>query len=265
MSNVTHIEGFEEDPPDGPAAKGAFVVELEGFEGPLDLLLTLARQQKVDLTNISILMLAEQYLAYIQAARRLRLEVAADYLVMAAWLAYLKSRILLPATSSDEEPSGEEMAHRLQFQLERLEAMRKVMDLLLARDRAGIDVHFRGAPEGVRVIRETEWDCSLFELMQAYASQAVRGKVTALHMSPPRAYSMDQALQRLRALLGDMPDWASLEAFLPDDVRSGFDRRSALASTFAATLELARDGRVSLRQGQSFGPIFVKATGEGEA
>ncbi len=262
MSNVTHIDGFEEDPPEGPAAD-AFVVDLDGFEGPLDLLLTLARQQKVDLTNISILALAEQFLAYIQAARRLRLEIAADYLVMAAWLAYLKSRILLPASPTDEEPTGAEMAYRLQFQLERLEAMRKVMDQLLARDRMGIDIHARGAPEGVRVIRDTEWECSLFELMRAYASQAVRGKVTALHLSPARAYSMDEALRRLGTLLGDMPDWASLEAFLPDEIRSGFERRSALASTFAAALELARDGRVSLRQGQAFGPIFVKATEPG--
>ncbi len=258
MTTTSQIDSFEEDPPEGPVA-GAFVVDLEGFEGPLDLLLTLARQQKVDLTNISILKLAEQYLDYIKVARRLRLEVAADYLVMAAWLAYLKSRMLLPAPTADEEPTGEEMALRLQFQLERLQAMRKVMDELLARDRMGIDLHPRGAPEGVRVIRQTDWECSLFELMQAYAGQAVRGKVTSLYLSPSKAYSMEEALRRLETLLGRMPDWASLETFLPREIARGFERRSALASTFAASLELARDGRVTLRQGQPFGPIFVKA------
>jgi len=258
MNDAT--DSFEEETPAAVLSLDGFVVDLEGFEGPLDLLLTLARQQKVDLRSISILQLAEQYLGFISEARRLRLELAADYLVMAAWLAYLKSRLLLPDAGDEEEPSGEELAHRLQFQLERLQAMREVIDRLMARDRLGLEVFGRGMPEGIRVVRESVWECSLYDLMRAYADQSVRGNVTALRVAPPKAFTMEEALKRLQAMLGQMPDWASLESFLPANLGTAFERRSAVASTVAATLELVREGHLQLRQGKPFGPIFVKST-----
>jgi segregation and condensation protein A len=255
---TTTPDQFEEMRP-GELRAAAFVVDLEGFEGPLDLLLTLAREQKVDLRSISILALAEQYLDFVAEARRLRLEVAADYLVMAAWLAYLKSRLLLPDPQDGDEPTGEEMAHRLQFQLERLQAMRGVVEQLMQRDRLGIDVFARGLPEGIRVIRESIWECSLYELLQAYADQSVRGNVTHLTLAPPKAFSVEESLRRLESILGRMPDWASLESFLPSELTSAFARRSAVASTLSASLELTRDGRLQMRQAKPFGPIFVKA------
>ena len=256
---MTEAQAFEQPERREPAPLDeAFVVDLGGYEGPLDLLLTLARQQKVDLKNLSILKLAEQYLTFIQEARKLRLEIAADYLVMAAWLAYLKSRLLLPEPEDEAELSGEEMAARLQFQLERLQAMREVADVLMRRERLGQDVFARGMPEGVTVLRESTWDCSLFELLKAYADQVGKTVVTQLRVNPPVAFPVEEAIRRLTGLLGRMPDWASLEAFLPTDLRSGFDRRSAAASTFAASLELVKQGRLVIRQGQPFGPIFVK-------
>jgi segregation and condensation protein A len=189
----------------------------------------------------------------------LRLEIAADYLVMAAWLAYLKSRLLLPEPQDGDEPSGEEMAHRLQFQLERLQAMREVIEQLTRRDRLGIDVFARGMPEGIRVIRESVWECSMFELLKAYADQSVRSNVTHLTLNPPKAFTVEEALNRLRGILGQMPDWASLESFLPTGLSSAFECRSAVASTLTASLELTRDGRLQLRQAKPFGPIFMKA------
>jgi segregation and condensation protein A len=212
----------------------------------------------VDLKNLSILRLAEQYLEFIQEARRLRLEIAADYLVMAAWLAYLKSRLLLPEPPGEAELSGEEMAARLQFQLERLAAMRQAADRLMARERLGYDVFPRGMPEGVTVLRTSLWDCTLYDLLRAYAEQVGRPNVTQLRVAPPAAFSVEEAIRWLSALLGRMPDWASLEAFLPGDLRTGFERRSAAASTFAASLELAKQGRLQIRQAQPFGPILVR-------
>ena len=256
-----NADAFEDPAPDRIEI-GGFVVDLEGYEGPLDLLLTLARQQKVDLRNLSILQLAEQYLDFIGEARRMRLEVAADYLVMAAWLAYLKSRLLLPEAEGEAEPTGEEMAARLQFQLERLQAMREAVEKLFARQRLGIDVLPRGMPEGVRIIRNSVIECSLYELLNAYSSQVGRSNVTNLHLRPPEAFTMEQALRRLKAVLGEMPDWASLEAFLPAETQTGFQRRSAVASTLAASLELVREGRLQVRQAQTFGPIFVKGAVE---
>jgi segregation and condensation protein A len=253
-------EPFEEEAPAEALSLDNFVVDLEGFEGPLDLLLVLARQQKVDLRNLSILQLAEQYLSFIAEARRLRLELAADYLVMAAWLAYLKSRLLLPETGGEDEPSGEELAHRLQFQLERLQAMREMIDRLMSHERLGVDVFPRGMPEGIRVVRQSVWDCSLYDLMRAYADQTGRGNVTELRLAPPKAFTMEEALRRLETMLGHVPDWASLESFLLTGFETAFERRSALASTVAATLEMARGGRLLIRQGKPFGPIFVKTS-----
>ena len=254
-------EAFEGPPPNPDLAAGtgeSFLVSLDGYEGPLDVLLTLSRQQKLDLTGISILDLAEQYLTFIAEARLLRLEVAADYLVMAAWLAYLKSRLLLPAQPGDEEPTGAELAARLQHQLLRLEAMREAADTLMQRERLGVDIFPRGAPEGITVIRKSHYDCSVYDLLMAYVGQVDRSVVTSITPRPPAILSIEEAVRRLSLFLGNMPDWASLEAFLPADLKVGMELRSALASTFTASLELAKQGRLNLRQGQTFGPIYIK-------
>jgi segregation and condensation protein A len=258
--------GDPSDPFDAPGPDrkdynlGGFVVDLEGFEGPLDLLLTLARQQKVDLMNISILALAEQYLGYIEAARRIRLEIAADYLVMAAWLAFLKSRMLLPTPEGEEEPSGEELAARLQHQLRRLEAMREAAETLMDRKRLGLDTFPRGMPEGVRVVRDSTYECELYELLNAYSAQVGKNNVTTFKLRPVTIHSVEEAIKRLRNLLGHVPDWSSLETFLPPefDQRTGVERRSGLASTFAASLELAKQGQIAMKQGKTFGPIFMR-------
>lgn len=240
------------------------IVDLGGYEGPLDMLLELAREQKVDLVHISILALAEQYLAFIQQARELRLEIAADYLVMAAWLAYLKSRLLLPQqTSDEEEPSGAEMAAALRFQLQRLEAMREAGVRLLARPRLGYDVLPRGAPERPEVIRKPYYQLTLYELLKGYGDQQRRVAGGMLHIAPSNLYSMDDALSRLREMLGKMPDWQTLMNFLPPDLRGTLVLRSAIAATFAASLELTRSGTAQIRQDRPFGPIYVRARREG--
>jgi len=254
--------------PRWPSAAGSMsdeadglLLDIEGFEGPLDLLLTLARQQKVDLREVSILQLADRYLAFIDAARHLRLEIAADYLVTAAWLAYLKSRLLLPADPADEDgPDAEEMAARLAFQLQRLEAMRSAAARLMARDRLGRDVFARGAPESLVVDRQTEWRATLLDLLQGYARCSTRAAYTPLHVERPRIYAMEDALRRIGLTLGTALDWTQLQAFLPLDWREPRLARSALASTFAATLELARDGALALRQSEPFGPIELRRT-----
>jgi segregation and condensation protein A len=255
-------DDFSEDAPH--AAVDGFMVELGGYEGPLDLLLTLARKQKVDIRQISILALAEQYLAFIAQARKVRLEIAADYLVMAAWLAYLKSRMLLPETDNEEEPSGEELAARLQHQLRRLDAMRVAADAIMERNRLGQDVFARGAPEGVRIIRDSVYECSLYELLNAYGSQIGRTNVSTFRLRPVTIMSVEEAIRRLSQILGDMPDWASLETFLPTDLASGVERRSGVAATFTACLELAKQGKLLIRQSQTFGPVYLKKSKETE-
>jgi len=233
------------------------VLDLDGFEGPISLLLTLAREQKVDLKHISILALAEQYLAFIHDAHRLRFDVAADYLVMAAWLAYLKSRLLLPEPPPDDEPSGEELAAALQFRLQRLAAMQQAGTDLLARSILGRDVFPRGAPEGLATITKPVFSLSLIELLRAYAAHHQRGEVTVLQVKAP--YSVDEALQRLSRLIGGLVEWRQLHHFLPPQWQSGPQARSALAATFVASLELAKDGKLDLRQDAAFGPIFLRA------
>lgn len=232
-------------------------IDIDGWEGPLDLLLTLARNQKVDLRQISILQLVEQYLQFIESARALKLELAADYLVMAAWLAYLKSALLLPKDPAID-PSPEELALRLQLRLERLNAMRESGARLMARDRIGRDIYVRGAPEGLRVVRTTAWDCDYFELIAAYGQIQVR-KAPVMHVVKRRAVmTLEEALDHVSKMLGVAMDWTRLEAFLPE----GADpilRRSALASSFLAMLELAKQGRVELQQEGSFAPLLVKA------
>lgn len=247
------------------AGADSLLVDIEGFEGPLDVLLMLARTQKVDLRQVSILQLAEQYLAFISAARKLRLELAADYLVTAAWLAYLKSRLLLPVEESDDgEPDAEEMAARLAFQLQRLEAMRKAAAQLLGRDRLGRDVFARGAPESVSVEKSITWTATLYDLLSAYARQKSQNSYRPLHIERPKAYAMEQAMARLRNTLGDAPNWTRLEMFLPEDWRDERLSRSAIASTFAASLELAREGVLNLKQDEPFGPIYLR-NGSAEA
>jgi len=250
----------ENDWPDaaGVERAQALVLDLDGFAGPIDLLLTLARDQKVDLTRISILALAEQYLAFVAEARRIRLELAADYLVMAAWLAYLKSRLLLPAEAVGEEPTGAEMAAALQFQLQRLEAMRNAAEKLMARPRLGRDVFPRGAPEGLRVVTLGVLDVSLFELLAAYATIQRRGKAAPLTIGSTALYSVDQAIHRLTRMLGELPEWTTLDSLLPHDIHDPLLRRSALASTFVASLELAKTGELEVRQDGAFGDIYLR-------
>ncbi len=231
-------------------------IELDGWEGPLDLLLALARTQKVDLRRISILALVEQYLRWIDRAASSRLELAADWLVMAAWLAYLKSALLLPH-EPDLDPDPEEMALRLQLRLERLDAMREAGARLLARDRIGRDVFVRGDPEGLHIVRKARWNASLYDLIGTYGRISARTR-PVLHVVPTRpVMTLEVAIGRVAAMLETHIDWTALAAFLPDGADAGY-RRSALASTFLATLELARQGRVSLRQDAPFGPIDIR-------
>lgn len=241
-------------------AAEALVIDVDGFEGPLDLLLALSRTQRVDLRRISILRLAEQYLAFVEAARRLRIELAADYLVMAAWLAYLKSRLLLPPDPAEEGPSADELAAHLAFQLERLEAMRGAAAQLMARDRLGRDVFARGAPE--HVSRETRIDhaASLVDLMRAYARIKTKDEFRPLHLARGPVYTMEAALERMRGLIPAAVDWTVLAAWLPGDwAVDPKRRRSATAASFAAALELVKAGRLDLRQEAPFQPIFLRA------
>lgn len=238
------------------------IVDVEGFEGPLDLLLTLARTQKVDLAKVSVLKLAEQYLAFIARTRELRIELAADYLVMAAWLAFLKSRLLLPPPHEDGGPSGEDMAAHLAFQLERLEAMRRVAAQLMGRDQKGRDFFARGMTEAVTVRRQTTWSATLSDLLKAYARVKTREEYQPLHVNVRHVFEIDQALARLRAFVGRIPDWSKLASFLPEGwAIEPEKRRSAIASTFAATLELAKQGEIELRQEGVFAPIYLRQRG----
>ncbi len=239
--------------------QGQLVLNLDGFEGPIDLLLSLSRAQKVDITKISILALAEQYLAFITNAQKVHLELAADYLVMAAWLAYLKSRLLLPDDHSEEQPSGQQMAEALAFQMQRLESMQEAGQRLFQMPMMGRDVFSIGAPEGVEVINDAVFEPSLYELMRSYGALRSRNTDTMLHITPQELFSVEQAVERLRQLLGDIPDWADLAGFLPKDLKGSLIMRSALASTFAATLELVRQGQAELRQDGAFSPIYIRA------
>jgi segregation and condensation protein A len=237
----------------------ALILELDGFEGPLDLLLVLARNQKVDLTKLSILRLAEQYLDYIEAARALRLEVAADYLVMAAWLAYLKSKLLLPEKEQpDDGPSGQELAAQLAFRLKRLEAMREALARLMGRKRLGIDLFARGMPEGIRIVRSSIYQASIFDLLKAYAEQRQRNAVTEVKWGAREVWSIKRARERLAALLGGEPDWAALDRFLEEFKPQPLLGKTVTASSFGATLELAREGYLEVRQAHAFGPLYLK-------
>jgi segregation and condensation protein A len=241
----------------GGAPGADFVVDLEGFEGPIDLLLSLAREQKVDLAKISILALAEQYLAYVQRARDLKLELAADYLVMAAWLAYLKSRLLLPEAPSDDEPSGAELAEALALRLRRLAAIRRAAEELLTRPRLGHERFPRGCPEGIPVRHKSRFRLALHELLQAYVDQRLRATEQRLTLVRAPVFRVEDALRRLTAMLRG-PDWQNLLVYLPPGLSDELLRRSALAAHLGACLELARDGVIELSQAAPFGPIYVR-------
>ena len=253
------FSGTEPDTPAIAGLDGQLILDLDGFEGPIDLLLTLARDQKVDISTISILALADQYLSFIAHAQSVQLELAADYLVMAAWLAYLKSRLLLPDDQGEDQPTGQQMAEALAFQLRRLEAMQEAGQNLFQRPLLGRDVFAVGASQGVEVITEAVYEPSLYELLRCYGAIRSRDTDTMLHIEPQELFSVEQAVERLRHLLGSMPDWQDLLAFLPDDLKGSLIMRSAIASTFAATLELVREGQAELRQDGAFDPIYIRA------
>ncbi|ARO15207.1 segregation and condensation protein A [Ketogulonicigenium robustum] len=240
----------------------ALIVDVGGFEGPLDLLLTLSRTQKVDLRQVSILALAEQYLAFIAAAKELRLELAADYLVMAAWLAFLKSRLLLPADPKAEGPSGEELAAHLAFQLERLSAIREAAAKLMARDQLGRERFVRGDPGQIQRNRTVKWYATLTDLMQAYARLRTREEFRPFALEREAVMTMDQALERMRKLIGFTGDWTEISGYLPADWRETPEKwRSSTAATFAAALQLVKEGRAELRQDSSFAPIEIRKRG----
>lgn len=240
-------------------AAEALIVDVDGFEGPLDLLLTLSRTQKVDLRKVSVLQLAEQYLAFVNKAKVLRIELAADYLVMAAWLAYLKSRLLLPPDPKDDGPSAEDLAAHLAYQLERLQAMREAAAQLMARDQKGRDFFARGLTEDVQRIRVVKYTASLLDLMQGYARIRTRDEFRPFVMDRDHVFTMEQALDRMRGLIGYAGDWTDLVSYLPEgwEVDPG-RRRSATAAHFAAILELAKRGQIEVRQGETFAPIQIR-------
>lgn len=258
MTENDSTDPFQERVEDRLAAE-ALIVDVDGFEGPLDLLLTLSRTQKVDLRRISVLALAEQYLAFVEKARTLRIELAADYLVMAAWLAFLKSRLLLPPDPTEEGPSGEELAAHLAFQLERLQAMREAAARLMARDQLGRDFFARGVTEEVQRVHKITYTATLLDLMQGYARLRTRDEFRPYVMDRDAIFTMEQALDRMRKLIGFAGEWTDIVSYLPDGfLDDPAKRRSATASTFAASLELVKEGRVELRQSELFAPIELR-------
>jgi segregation and condensation protein A len=246
-----------DEPPARPPAD-TLVVDVAGFEGPLDLLLDLARSQKVDLARISVLALAEQYLLFIEKTRALRLELAGDYLVMAAWLAYLKSRLLLPEAPGDEEPTGEEMAAALAMRLRKLEAMRQAAARLISRDRLGRDVFARGEPE-IRIARKGAYSATLYDLLSAYANQRRRKAGSVSHIVRRTVWSLAEARDTLLRLVGKIAEWTPFDVFLSPYIRSAELRRTAIASSFGASLELAREGTLELRQSAPFAPLMMRS------
>jgi segregation and condensation protein A len=264
------VETAMDEPEDAPAwgdeeartdatAEETLVVDVEGFEGPLDLLLALARMQKVDLAKISVLALAQQYLDFIAEARKLRLEIAADYLVMAAWLAFLKSKLLLPAEPSEEgEPTGAELAALLAFRLQRLGTMRDAAAQLMTRKRLGRDIFARGMPEPIRLIRETTFGANVYDLLKAYAQQRQRTATHSLRMPRRTVWSLKEARAELERLLGMSVDWAPLDQLLIEFLIEPELARTVLASSFSATLEMTREGKIELRQAKEFAPLLVR-------
>ncbi len=255
MTPDPSTEWFEAPPPPDDEV---MYVDVDGYEGPLDLLLDLARRQKVDLAQISVLALAEQYLSFIETVREKRIEIAADYLVMAAWLAYLKSRLMVPQVASDDEPTGEMMAALLQFRLKRLEAMRRTAMQLMNRPLLGQRVFARGAPEPITIQRNSLWEASLFDLLKAYATNRERGIPNDYTPRERNVWSLQEAREILNRLIGDNLDWVPLDSYLAEYLATPEQRTTAMASTFASSLELVRQGQVELRQSLAFGPLLVR-------
>jgi len=236
----------------------SLVVDVEGYEGPLDLLLALARQQKVDLHKISILALADQYLVFIEAARKLRLELAADYLVMAAWLAYLKSRLLLPEPPQADGPSAEDMANALASRLRRLEQIREAANRLMTRPQLRRDIFPRGQPEAIAQIRHPRWNATLYDLLTAYATQRQQRVLATVHLSKRTVWSLSEARASLERLVGIAEDWSCLDEYLMRYVIEPSQRPTVFASSFAAALELVREGAVDLHQKEAFAPLYFR-------
>jgi len=237
----------------------SLVVDVAGFEGPLDLLLHLARNQKVDLARISIVALVDQYLVFVEKVRAMRLELAADYLVMAAWLAYLKSKLLIPKQPDEDGESGEEMAAVLQFRLKRLEAMRDAAARLVNRNRLGRDIFQRGMPEAVILEKRNEFSASLYDLLTAYASQRQRHAITNVRIAKRSVWSLKEAREILTRLIGSFKDWTALDSFLIDYLASPEERPTAIASSFAASLEMVREGAIEVRQHAAFEPLYLRS------
>jgi segregation and condensation protein A len=244
--------------PAPPPDDEVMYVDVGGYEGPLDLLLDLARRQKVDLSQISVLALAEQYLGFIETVREKRIEIAADYLVMAAWLAYLKSRLMVPQAAGDDEPTGEMMAALLQFRLKRLEAMRRAAMQLTGRPLLGQQIFARGAPEPITVRKNALWEASLFDLLKAYAIQRERGIPNDYTPFERHVWSLQEAREILDRLIGDSFDWVPLDAYLAEYLAKPEERLTAMASTFASSLELVRQGQIEIQQSLAFGPLFMR-------
>ena len=240
------------------------IVNLSGYEGPLEVLLVLAKSQKVDLMKISILQLTEQYLIFIARVREKNLELAADYLVMAAWLAYLKSNLLLPREDTGEELTAEQMAERLKFQLKKLEAIRQVSEKLMKLPILGSNFFNRGMPEGIRLIRTPEYYLSLFDLLKSYANQRYKAAYSSMTIEKPAVYAMEEALVRLQRMIGTAFEWTKLENFLPVEFSQGKNARSGVAGTLAAAMELVREGVLEVQQLAPFGPVFIKNKNNGE-
>lgn len=259
---------FEEDPPRMPADThdfDALLLDIDGYEGPIEVLLDLARNQKVDLAKVSILQLARQYLAFVERAKAFNLELAAEYLVMAAWLAYLKSRLLLPREDESVDPTAEEMAEALQFQLRRLESMQDAAEKLKGQPQLGQGVFVRGMPEGLTVKSETKWDVNLYDMLKAYGDIQKRAESNHYDLPEFRLMSMDDAMGRVTRMLGKLPRkgmhsvWTTLESFIPEGIKDRLYGRSALASTFTAGLELVKQGKLEIKQDGLFRPIYLRA------
>lgn len=267
---------FQEDPPrangqatgEGAHEADALLLDIDGYEGPIGVLLELARNQKVDLLEVSILQLARQYLSFIERAKAFNLDLAAEYLVMAAWLAYLKSRLLLPRDNEDPEPSAAEMAEALQFQLRRLEAMQNASQHLQERPQLGQQVFARGMPEGLRIKTNTKWDVSLYDMLKAYGDIARRKDDNNYDLPEFKLMSMDDAMSRVTRMLGQLPRkglhsvWTTLESFIPEGIKDRVYGRSALASTFTAGLELVKQGKLEIKQDGLFKPIYLREVNE---
>jgi len=259
MSDDTNFESLS---PELASDERALIVDVEGFEGPLDLLLMLARHQKVDLSKISILALADQYLAFIEEARKVRLELAADYLVMAAWLAYLKSRLLLPEKEGELGPSAEDMATALALRLRRLEAIRNAADALIGRPQLGRDVFGRGAPEPIADIKRPEWTATLYDLLSAYSQQRQKNALAHVRFAPRQVWSLAEAREALERIIGATTDWSRLDHYLLSYVVEPSMRATVMASSFATVLEMVREGAIDVHQDTAFGPIFLRKHSE---